>query len=54
MASAQTYGYHPAALPGWKEPLQPLAGRIETLGADRSQQKSKTSFFTPDGGGCPG
>jgi hypothetical protein len=37
MASNQTPGYHPIALPDWKDRLQSLAAYIETLEADRPQ-----------------
>jgi len=40
MASTQTHGYQPIALPDWKELLQSLADRIETLEADHPQTAS--------------
>ena len=40
MASNQTPGYQPIALPDWSDLLQSLAARIETLEADHPQQAS--------------
>jgi len=40
MASNQTNGYQPIALPDWMELLQSLVGRIETLEADHPQSAS--------------
>jgi hypothetical protein len=40
MASTQTPGYQPIALPDWQELLQSLADRIETLEADHPQSAS--------------
>jgi hypothetical protein len=37
MASNQLLGYHPIALPDWKDRLQSLATYTETLEADRPQ-----------------
>jgi hypothetical protein len=40
MASNQTHGYQPIALPDWQELLQSLVSRIETLEADHPKTAS--------------